>query len=121
MKNHLLSAFWPAMLCAAIIFGLSISPGVQLPNVSISLDKIGHLVAYGVLAILCFSGLKKQGKFKARNAFWAVAGVSLYGIFLEYVQWAFFPHRYFEVWDMVANITGACMSYIIFRSFIIKT
>lgn len=116
-----MNPYLPAICCAVLIFGLSVSPGIQLPNVGISSDKIGHLIAYGVLAWFTFSGLKKDGRLNIETAYWAVFGVSLYGIFLEFVQWAFFPYRYFELWDMVANITGACLSFIIFRSFIIKT
>lgn len=121
VKNRLINPYWPAIICAVLIFGLSISPGIQLPEVGISTDKVGHLIAYGVLAWLIFSGLKKEGRLNKKLAYWVVIGVSLYGIFLEFVQWAFFPYRYFELWDMVANITGTCLSFIIFRSFIIKT
>ena len=122
MKNRSLKAYLPAIFCAIAIFILSVvNIGVQLPDVGVSPDKIGHLLAYGVLAWLFFSGLEKDGQFSKSSGNWTTIGVSLYGMFLEFVQWAFFPLRYFEVWDMVANITGACLSLIFFRSFINKT
>ncbi len=116
-----MNPYLPAILCALVIFYLSVSSGVQIPDMGISPDKIGHLAAYGMLAWLFFWGLKKDGKITRANMQKTVLGVSGYGIFLEFVQWAFFPHRYFELWDMVANITGACLSYLLFRTFIIKT
>ena len=105
----------PAFLCAILILVLSIMPNVQLPEVLISPDKLGHLAAYGLLAWLVFFGLEKDGRFYQKTAICAVIGVSVYGILLEVVQWAFFPHRFFEVWDMVANITGACFSWLVFN------
>ncbi|MEO1261573.1 MAG: VanZ family protein [Bacteroidota bacterium] len=113
--------YWPAVLCAVFIFYLSVTPGIQLPEVGISIDKIGHLVAYGLLSWLFFWGLKKDSRYNFKNAIWTVLVCSLYGIFLEFVQWGFFPDRFFEVWDMVANVSGSCMSYFIFRLFINKT
>ena len=116
-----LKPYWPAFICAVFIFYLSVTPGIQLPDVGISTDKIGHLIAYGLLAWLFFWGLQKDGRYSKRSAVWIVLGVSFYGMLLEFVQWAFFPHRYFEVWDMVANITGSILSLFIFRLFINKT
>lgn len=41
-----------------------------------------------------------------------------YGIGMEVVQYTFFPGRYFEFWDIVANISGAFAGVILFRKFI---
>lgn len=103
------------MLWAGAIFYLSIIPGVQLPEIPVSPDKLGHFVAYGLLTWLIFLGFQKQNKWTVGIAVWTVVGVSLYGILLEFVQWAFFPHRFFEVWDMIANITGAFAAFIGFK------
>lgn len=91
-------------------------PGIQLPSVVFSPDKIGHLAAYGLLAWLIFRGLKLTGQYHFKKIALTIIGVSFYGITLEIVQWAFFPNRFFEVWDMVANITGACLSLILFST-----
>ena len=98
-----------------MIWYLSTGGGIQLPEIAISPDKIGHLVAYAILAWLWFSGFKKIGKWSKKTAWTTTVCVSLYGVFLEIVQWAFFPHRFFEVWDMIANITGALLAFLIFN------
>lgn len=121
MNFRSLKPYLPATACAVFILYLSITPGIQLPDVGISADKIGHLGAYGLLTWLVLWGLKQDHQLNGKSMVWTVLGTSLYGILLEFVQWAFFPHRYFEVWDMVANITGACTSLILFRLFNNKT
>lgn len=75
---------------------------------------MGHLLAYGLLAWLVFIGLSKRGRWAWKTGLWTVGLVSTYGILLEFVQWAFFPHRFFEVWDMIANITGSIISYLLY-------
>jgi len=112
-KRSAWKAFTPALICAAIIFCLSvISTGIQLPETFFSPDKIGHFAAYGLLSWLMLNGLRKTGRQETLFSMLAIAAVSGYGISLEFVQWAFFPHRYFEVWDMIANIAGAVFSYL---------
>ncbi|HFA51438.1 MAG TPA: VanZ family protein [Bacteroidetes bacterium] len=121
LKNRHLKPYFPALICAIVIFVLSTTGSVQLPDVGLSPDKVGHLAAYGTLSWLVFWGLKKSGKLNRENMIWTVLGASIYGASLEFVQWAFFPHRFFEVWDMVANSTGACLSYFAFKFFTNKT
>ncbi len=105
----------PALICAAAIFGLSVMPGIQLPETFFSPDKLGHFAAYGLLSWLTLNGLRKTDRRETLFFILAIAAVSGYGILLEFVQWAFFPHRYFEVWDMIANIAGAGFSYFAMR------
>ncbi|HHM21213.1 MAG TPA: hypothetical protein ENJ20_04225 [Bacteroidetes bacterium] len=121
MTDRSLNAWWPAFLWAACILYLSTKGGVQLPHLGISPDKIGHFGAYFLLGWFVLAGLKKTGRQSRRTALLAMTGVSLYGVLLEAIQWAFFPHRYFEVWDMIANITGAFLSCYLFSLFNHKT
>ncbi|MCC6722863.1 MAG: VanZ family protein [Saprospiraceae bacterium] len=107
--------YLPAILWALVILGLSISPTVQLPETILAPDKIGHLVVYGVLNWLVLRALHTTDSFSVGRALWSLLVVSLYGVALEFVQWAFFPNRFFEVWDMVANATGAVLSYFLFK------
>jgi len=116
-----LKSFWPAIVCTIATFALSVLPGVQLPAISQSPDKIGHFLAYGLLTWLYLWALQKECKWSPKSVLVILVGVSGYGISLEFVQWAFFPYRYFEVLDMVANVCGAVISYLAFRLFIYKT
>ncbi len=113
--------FLPSILWALLILGLSISPSIQMPETVIAPDKLGHLVAYGILTWLIIKALEKNKKLSSKTANLTVLTVSMYGIALEIVQWAFFPNRFFEVWDMVANFSGAVLSYLVFTFYFTKT
>jgi VanZ family protein len=94
---------------------------VQLPEITQSPDKIGHFFAYGLLTWLYLWALQKERKWSRKSVLLILASVSAYGILLEFLQWGFFPNRYFEVLDMLANVGGAIISYLAFRLFIFKT
>lgn len=87
-------------------------PGEQLPKVEViaSPDKVAHFVVYAILSWLVYRAWQS-----ARPALWAVGLSGTYGLLLEVVQYAFFPGRYFEVWDIVANISGAITAVIVLR------
>ncbi len=115
-----LKPFIPACLWACIIFVLSTIPSIQMPGRFIAPDKLGHLVVYGILNWLIFRALAKRQTFTTKNAILATLFVTGFGIAMEFVQWAFFPNRFFEVWDMLANFTGAILSYFAFTFYITK-
>lgn len=106
--------FLPVIVWAAVIFYLSIDAGIQMPASIVSGDKLGHLLAYGLLNWLVLRALVIKKRFSRRAAFAAILFVTAYGIALEFVQLVFYPNRYFEYWDMVANFTGALLSYLAF-------
>ena len=86
-----------------------------------SSDKIGHAGAYAVLAWLMFRGFRAA---HGRAATWkeAMAIFCLttgYGILMEVVQGTFFPYRFFEVDDMLANGIGALVATIVARRLLI--
>jgi VanZ family protein len=111
----------PVFIWALFILALSIGPGVQMPEVIFSPDKIGHLVGYGMLNGLMLWAVFKNRHYSFKTCVLSTLGVSVYGVVLEFVQGAFFPHRFFEVWDMAANVVGALISVLAFHFFIIKT
>ena len=109
-----LKVFLPALIWSAIILSLSISPGISLPPSWMDLigwDKLGHLVFYAILVITWAWGYQKRGHTTLR---WSIGISILYGILLEWVQYAFFPNRYFEVLDIIANIIGVLIGARIF-------
>ncbi len=75
----------------------------------ISMDKLGHAGAYGLLAWLLFQGFKaaKNRLATYMEAFIIFFLATGYGAFMEFVQATFFPYRFFEVDDMLANGIGA--------------
>lgn len=104
----------PAFLWLLIVTGASVTPGVSLPKFNLfSVDKLGHLAAYGVLSWLLLWGYARSA---GRRAGWkeglvVFAFSSAYGIFIEYVQGAFIPGRFYEVDDMIANAAGAAIAW----------
>jgi VanZ family protein len=112
--------YLPAALWLAIVTALSVSPGVPMPRFNLlSADKVGHAVAYAMLAWLLFQGFKAANR-RLPNTKESLIIFSLatgYGILMEFVQGTFFPNRFFEVDDMLANAFGALLATITFRYF----
>ncbi len=111
----LLKAFAPALLWAVVITGLSAMPGIQLPEFNLlGADKIAHAVVYAVLTGLllwCFRRLPRQ--MSLRRAGLLAFGLSvLYGVLMEFMQYAFVPGRFYEIDDMIANTIGATLGWV---------
>ncbi len=102
---QLFTAFW-----AVVILVLSTMPGKQLPRIDwlMTPDKFGHAVVYGILAAGLFFSFQRAYILPFILA-------SAYGIGMEIIQYAFFPDRYFEIWDIVANIIGAFLALLILK------
>ncbi len=120
-----LKNFIPAIAWGILILVLSSGPGIPLPSKwwdLFSPDKLGHAFVYGVLVILTLRAFQNQGQWSSRILWGTVIGSAVYGILMEVMQWAFFPGRYFEVLDIIANIIGAIVGWFIYaKYFIIKT
>ena len=95
-------------------------PGLNLPETPwdwLSADKLGHAGVYAVLSFLLLRGARLSGYGTAKVVFGVILGCGLYGILMELAQFYFFPGRHFEYLDMLANIIGAFLGWIIFRIF----
>ncbi len=113
--------FLPGIAAAILIAYLSTSGGVQLPVGLMSVDKFGHFVAYLGLCGSFLWGFWNIGKLTNR-ILWIVFFCSTgYGILLEFIQFAYFPDRFFELLDIVANICGSFAALYLFRFFVNKT
>lgn len=112
--------FIPAILWAVLVLILSTMPGIQLPKAIIAPDKLGHFAVYGIFNWLALKGLASSDNLSRRTALMVTLIVTGYGMAMEFVQWGFFPNRFFEVWDMVANFTGAVLGYIAFNFYFTK-
>lgn len=108
--------FLPAAAWLAVITFLSVTPGVQLPKFQLfSTDKLAHAGAYALLVWLLAWGIWKwKARYANRGelvlAFCFAAG---YGALMEWVQGTFFPYRFFEYDDMLANAAGAFLAAIL--------
>ncbi len=88
---------------------LSTGKAVEVPRFSNLLepDKLGHAAAYFVLAGLLWWGFYRARRLAFATMAIAVLLSSAYGIGIEFVQYTFFPNRFFEVLDIIANIIGS--------------
>lgn len=111
--------YLPAIICTIAIFILSTNVSVQLPSVQFN-DKIGHLIAYAVLVLLWGWGIYKAKSQRLTNnlILSILLGGLVYGIFLEIVQYSFFPNRYFEYGDILADFLGCVIGSIGIRFFL---
>ena len=111
--------YLPALVWTLIILKLSTGPGVQIPftweNI-IGIDKLGHLFFYLVHTILLYWTFEEEALFKTRQQriWWSFLLSMILGILLEIVQFSFYPNRYFEILDIIANIIGSYLGTRLF-------
>jgi VanZ family protein len=114
-----LKYYFPAFAWAVFILVVSTKVGLQINTDFwdfISLDKLAHAFVYGILAYLLLWGVSGNGRriTNRTTSLVFLAGAS-YGLLLEYVQFAFFPGRYFEWGDELANVIGTLLGIFFFK------
>ncbi len=111
--------FFPALGWLAAITLLSTKASVPLPSFHLfQADKLGHAAAYGLLTWLTLWGLAHRPAGPNRlDGAGAFVFAAAYGVLMEFVQYAFFPGRFYEYDDMLANAIGAGIGWIIFVKF----
>ena len=107
----------PGLAWTALIFGLSVMPAVNLPETwadLLSWDKLAHAAIYGIQTWLLLRGLLAAGHLNGGPILTVLAFSIGFGAAMEVVQWAFFPGRYFELTDIIANTVGTLLGWLIF-------
>lgn len=79
------------------------------------LDKWEHAFAYFVLTTSLLFGFHKSGLLTLKVWLILLLGCAMYGVLLEWVQYTFFPNRYFEWLDATANVVGTLLGGGLFR------
>ena len=119
-----LKYYLPALIWALIILFLSAKAGISLPESIfdfIAMDKLGHFGIYGILTAIILWGNYKTGLPLDRNTgITAILWSGIYGIVMELMQYYFFPGRYFEYLDIIANIIGAICGFALYKYLYIK-
>ncbi len=114
----------PAFIWSLVILGLSTKAGINLPESIfdlIAMDKLGHFTVYGILsASILWGNWKNEVDLSGRTVVIAILLSSVYGIGMELMQYYFFPGRYFEYLDIIANIIGAICGFALFKYVYIK-
>ena len=117
MKKELL----PAILWALLILYFSGSATINLPESLsdiLSIDKVGHFGIYGIFTFLLLYGIPQVISIFPKKEMRIALIISIfYGISMEIMQYAFFPSRYFEYLDIIANIIGSFTGLYFFKIF----
>ncbi len=93
---------------ALLIAVLSLTPNPE-EIVPITLwDKLGHLLAYGALALALGHALALSGWGTGRLVFGGILLATAYGAFLESAQF-FTPPRTADPLDAFSNFVGSCL------------
>jgi len=115
----MLKNWWLTIAWAMIIFGLSIMPGVSLPAMSwmdyLAPDKLAHAIVYGIFSYLAIRAYSADNQVLSKHLILAVLVTSGYGVLMELIQGNFFPQRFFEVPDIIANIIGSLIGVLIYN------
>lgn len=113
MNKYLIAA----ILWAAIILVLTLTPGEHVPQVGVfSYDKLGHSIIFGIQSFLIPFGLASHPKVSLSMK--SILIISLiftiiYGAGLEIMQ-HFIPGRAMDYVDALANTLGAIVGIIAF-------
>ena len=112
----------PVFIWMAVIFGLSSIPGKDIPDIGIEgLDKIAHMVEYGILGFLLIRAFLKSRNDPAGSNI-NLAGMiilsiiiaSVYGITDEWHQ-GFVPGRTPDFLDLLADFAGLNIGIFLYR------
>lgn len=111
----------PAFAWLIVIVILSTRASVHIPSFNlVAPDKLGHAAAYGILGWLILWGLRRglsSGKPGYVHFIGTFVFATAFGVLMEWVQFAFFPGRFYEYDDMLANATGAAIACFILPHF----
>src|SRR6187401_2270326 len=116
LKNFLLFTLW-----LGVILYLSFTPLTSWPKETffqtLHLDKIVHITMNAGLCFLLLRSFFKQQNNQLPRYSVIIASVLFclgVGTSIEFLQPALTLYRQFEVYDIVANYTGALIGYFVF-------
>ena len=98
--------FYFSLLVVFILSTLNADDISRFNSLSMLSDKLVHLSIY---AYLCFIGF--SCKFKISNLTLTIY-IFLFGAFIELIHY-FHPDRYFEYFDLLANLFGVTIALLI--------
>jgi len=97
-----------SIIFALIILAGSVLPGQNLPSIPLwNIDKLVHISFYAVFAFLLIYEYQRYRPWSFRSHIvMTIAICGGYGLFIEYIQGNFIANRFFDVYDLIANIIG---------------
>ena len=109
-----LSILWALII---LILSTTSQPSIKFDSdiLLTHVDKFVHFSMYFILQFLlmwnyrCSDVINKHGKI--------FLTVCFYGLIIELIQYQFLKDRFFEIFDIIANITGAFAAFLFFQLF----
>jgi VanZ family protein len=103
--------FWTCLIVFLCLIKSSDLPTVAIPN----LDKVIHAFLHFVFTSLWFFFLKKQLKSLSMTSLLAFSFIAsvFFGIAIEFMQQYFTTTRSADVFDVLANMTGALTAAVL--------
>ena len=104
------------VLLVAIMY-FSLLPSIELPKAPVmQADKFIHFNMYSLLTIVLYKA------FFIRKLWWSIGFACVlsffYGFIVECSQYYFTSTRMFDVFDILANGTGAMFAYVIVNKYL---
>jgi VanZ family protein len=116
---------WLALIWSILTQVLLSLPGSVFPSKGLfsipHLDKIAHIGLFGGLVFFwsLFIYFKKPDPAIGSGTLWAIVFFAIaYGIIMEFIQENFIPNRSFDRGDIVADIVGSLIGYILTQGFL---
>ena len=114
LQWKIFSSKWSALSWLVFISILFVLPGSAIPHENwfskVYLDKWVHVTLFSILVFLWRSAFQLPWRGYNLMLLLLAAG---YGIGVEYVQEAWVPNRSFDVYDILADITGSVAGLMI--------
>ncbi len=107
------AVLWSVIILLLSTIGVNINLPASLWDI-VGWDKLVHGFIYAVLCFLLVRVFLAKSKSLKQALLYAVLTSIVYGILMEIIQFAFFPNRYFEIFDIFANVLGAMSVYIFY-------
>lgn len=117
-----LHSYWAALLWAAFILLVCCLPGYDLPNLNFwdidYIDKLEHMTVFAILGFLLVYGSRRrsseQTTMPTTKVLWAFIIISAsFGGLTEILQGLFFPTRFADIFDFIADALGGVLGTII--------
>ncbi len=115
-RNKLRLVYLPLIIYWIVLFVATSIPGEELPSLDIS-DKMIHVAAYFILAVLLNFTLLLQNKYpyaKLRAYYLTIIIGVVYGA-LDELHQMFIPGRFAEFLDWIANVVGVLLGVFVVK------
>lgn len=117
MRKESLKYHIPLSIWVIITLYLSLTPGDELPEINLwQFDKVLHFGFYALMSVFArWSWFQQYNLHKLRLKVKIIlfAAISIFSIVIEILQGELINGRYFDIFDILANLLGTIIGLII--------